>query len=53
MGIGERDIDKERIYRPKLEALALQLYKAREKKRDLEEELTPQIKDILYDESEH
>lgn len=38
---------KEIAYRPKLEELALQLYKAREKKRDAEEELAPQIKDIL------
>lgn len=41
------DNAQERTYRPKLETLALQLYKARESKRDAEEDLTPQIKDIL------
>lgn len=41
------DNKEERTYRPKLETLALQLYKARETKRDAEEDITPQIKDML------
>ena len=38
-----------KIYRPKLEELALQLYKARGNQRDAEEQIAPQIKDILED----
>lgn len=50
--MGESDgVSKERIYRPKLEELALQLYKIRREKKELEEEdeedLSPKIKDIL------
>lgn len=38
-----------KIYRPKLEELALQLYKTRGNQRDAEEQIAPQIKDILED----
>lgn len=47
--MGECDVSlaNERKYRPRLEALALELYKARENKRDSEEDLSPKIKDFL------